>query len=409
MSLTQIRLNNLVKNPRNFEFEQSLKNITKAVKAEEIFNNKVREYNNSLIGLYSSIRPQLEIKNKVQEDETSHKKLEEGRYTKTEIDKEAETKKELEETKKQAKQVEKLEQLITRLDAGFDDVTRTLINLLNNGVVHHDAVVKALDELDKNGKINNNTQDNLIDEIKKNGDVSTEQLKAVKEVLNYNKATLKEIENLKDVTTKSIGLMVLQKVGKDEMNGKSFDVSYDQVHDEFVIEYSKIKYPFSKSSYQELIENRNNYPTDLSKLSENDLYSYWLLLKNLGETKVPNHTTHDKISFNNQVLGFGRKGALEHNVREQIKKVRSPTQASQSSSSSSSSSVATGQGLSVIILPSSYKQLKNDLALIIASIHAGNDSTEMKNKGLAIIEELKNKGKLNYREETQLQKFFLSK
>src|SRR5277367_29322 len=361
MSLTQIRLNNLVKNPRNFEFEQSLKNITKAVKAEEIFNNKVREYNNSLIGLYSSIRPQLEIKNKVQEDETSHKKLEEGRYTKTEIDKEAETKKELEETKKQAKQVEKLEQLITRLDAGFDDVTRTLINLLNNGVVHHDAVVKALDELDKNGKINNNTQDNLIDEIKKNGDVSTEQLKAVKEVLSYNKATLKEIENLKDVTTKSIGLMVLQKVGKDEMNGKSFDVSYDQVHDEFVIEYSKIKYPFSKSSYQELIENRNNYPTDLSKLSEDDLYNYWLLLKNMGVTKTPNHTTHDKITFNNQVLGFGKSTAVEYKVREQIRKVLSPTQAS--------SSTATGQGYkqSVVILPSSYKQLKKDLALIIAS------------------------------------------
>ena len=128
MSLTQIRLNNLVKNPRNLEFEQSLKNITKAVKAVEMFNNKVKEYNNSLIGLYSSIRPGLEIKNKVQEDETLHKKLEEGRYTKTEIEKEAETKKESEETKKQAKQVEKLEQLITRLDSGFDDVTRTLIN-----------------------------------------------------------------------------------------------------------------------------------------------------------------------------------------------------------------------------------------------------------------------------------------
>src|SRR5277367_790334 len=216
MSLTQIRLNNLVKNPRNFEFEQSLKNVTKAVKAEEIFNNKVREYNNSLIGLYSSIRPGLEIKNKVQEDETLHKKLE--------------------ETKKQAKQVEKLEQLITRLDAGFDDVTRTLINLLNNGVLHHDGVIKALDEIDKNGKINNNTQDDIIDEIKKNGDASAEQLKAEKEILSYNKAALKEIENLKDVTTKSIGMMVLQKVGKDEMFGKPFDVSYDQLHDEFVIE-----------------------------------------------------------------------------------------------------------------------------------------------------------------------------
>src|SRR5277367_4280911 len=236
MSLTQIRLNNLVKNPRNFEFEQSLKNVTKAVKAEEIFNNKVREYNNSLIGLYSSIRPGLEIKNKVQEDEILHKKLEEGRFIKTEIDKEAETKKESEETKKQAKQVEKLEQLITRLDVGFNDVTRTLINLLDNGVLHHDGVIKALDELDKNGKISNNTQEDIINEIKKNGDASVEQLKAVKEVLSYNKATLKKIENLKDVTTKSIGMMVLQKVGKDEMFGKPFDVSYDQLHDEFVIE-----------------------------------------------------------------------------------------------------------------------------------------------------------------------------
>jgi hypothetical protein len=32
----------------------------------------------------------------------------------------------------------------------------------------------------------------------------------------------------------------------------------------------------------------------------------------------------------------------------------------------------------------------------------------MKNRGLAIIDELKNKGKIKPREETQLQKFFLA-
>src|SRR5580700_9255557 len=138
MSLTQIRLNNKIKNPRNFEFDQQLKNVTKAANAEEIFNNKVREYNQTLQGLYSSIKPQLEIKNKVQENETLNKKLDVGRFQKSEMEKEAETKK---QEKINAKQVEKLEQLLGRLDAGFDDVARarTLINQLNNGVVHHDA------------------------------------------------------------------------------------------------------------------------------------------------------------------------------------------------------------------------------------------------------------------------------
>src|SRR5271156_2000461 len=149
MSLTQIRLNNLVKNPRNLEFEQSLKSVIKAAKAQEIFDNKVREYNQALTGLYGSLRPQLEIKNKIQEDETLHKKLDIGRYQKTEMEREAEVKKEAEENKNR----EKLEQLLARLDVGFNDVARTLINLLNNGVVQHDAVIKALDELDKNGKI----------------------------------------------------------------------------------------------------------------------------------------------------------------------------------------------------------------------------------------------------------------
>src|SRR5271156_1327226 len=129
MSLTQIRLNNLVKNPRNLEFEQSLKSAKKAAKAQEIFDNTVREYNQALTGLYGSLRPQLEIKNKIQEDETLHKKLDIGRFQKTEMEKEAEFKKEVEENKKQEKQVEKLEQFLARLDAGFDDVARTLINL----------------------------------------------------------------------------------------------------------------------------------------------------------------------------------------------------------------------------------------------------------------------------------------
>src|SRR5271156_2984675 len=155
MSLTQIRLNNLVKNPRNLEFEQSLKSVKKAAKVQEIFDNKVREYNSALTGLYGSLKPQLEIKNKIQEDETVHKKLDTGRYQKTEMEKEAEVKKETEENKNRRAaelQQEKLEQLLARLDVGFNDVARTLINLLNNGVVNHDAVIKALDELDKNGK-----------------------------------------------------------------------------------------------------------------------------------------------------------------------------------------------------------------------------------------------------------------
>src|SRR5271156_4572663 len=235
MSLTQIRLNDKVKNPRNLVAEQELKSVTKAAKVEEMFNNKVREYNQSLQGLYSSIKPQLEIKNKIQEDEKLSKTLNIGRYKKTELEKEAEIKKEAEENAKQAKQVRALEELLARLDAGFNDVTRTLINLLNNGVVNHDAVIMALDELDKNGKINNNTQTLIIDEIKKNGDVSTEQLKAVKEVLNYNKATLKEIENIKDVTAKSIKLMAAQKVGKIDFYNQPMDVSYDNVHDEYLL------------------------------------------------------------------------------------------------------------------------------------------------------------------------------
>src|SRR5271156_5021722 len=152
------------------------------------------------------------------------------------MEKEAEMKKDVEQEKINAKQVEKLEQLLARLDVGFNDVARTLINLLNNGVVHHDAVIKALDELDRNGKINNNTQTLIIDEIKKNGDVSTEQLKAVKEVLNYNKATLKEMENIKDVASKTTGILTAQKLGKDKMYGQDIDINHDNVKDEFSVE-----------------------------------------------------------------------------------------------------------------------------------------------------------------------------
>src|SRR5271156_4810747 len=147
------------------------------------------------------------------------------------MEKEAEMKKDVEQEKINAKQVEKLEQLLARLDVGFNDVARTLINLLNNGVVHHDAVIKALDELDKNGKINNNTQTLIIDEIKKSGDVSTEQLEAVKEVLNYNKATLKEMENIKDVTAQSIGIMTGKKLAQMDFYQAPTDVTYDDIHD----------------------------------------------------------------------------------------------------------------------------------------------------------------------------------
>src|SRR5271156_4022082 len=120
MSLTQIRLNDKVKNPRNSEFDQEPKSVTKAIKAQDMFNNKVREYNQALSGLYSSIKPQLEIKNKIQEDEALSKTLNIGRYQKTAMEKEAEMKKEAEENAKQEKinanQVQKLEQLLARLE-----------------------------------------------------------------------------------------------------------------------------------------------------------------------------------------------------------------------------------------------------------------------------------------------------
>ena len=136
------------------------------------------------------------------------------------------------------------------------------------------------------------------------------------------------------------------------------------------------------------------------------MYNYWHLLKEMGVTKVPNHTTRDKITFNNAVLAFGREGALEHNVRANIRNELNLA------GQATGATAYTGQGIStkgkVIILPSSYKQLRKDLTLIIASIHAGNDSDEMKNRGLAIIDELKNKGKIQSREEVQLQKFFIS-
>ena len=62
MSLTQIKLNNKVKNPRNLVFEQDLKDVTKGVKAKDMFNAKVRAYNLSLQGLYSSLKPKQKLK-----------------------------------------------------------------------------------------------------------------------------------------------------------------------------------------------------------------------------------------------------------------------------------------------------------------------------------------------------------
>src|SRR5271156_1968819 len=129
MSLTQIRLNDKVKNPRNLVAEQELKSVTKAAKAQDMFNNKEREYNQALSGLYSSIKPQLEIKNKIQEDEALSKTLNIGRYQKTAMEEGNEMKKEAEQEKINAnrraaelQQVKKLEQLLARLDVGFNDV-----------------------------------------------------------------------------------------------------------------------------------------------------------------------------------------------------------------------------------------------------------------------------------------------
>ena len=165
----------------------------------------------------------------------------------------------------------KLEQLLAKLNDGFADVTRILINLLDNGVVHHDAVIKALEELDKNGKIGHNTQTVIIDEIKKNSDATTEQLNAIKEVLNYSKATVKEIENLNKLTEKLTGFMEAQKVGKTDMFGRTMEVSQDTIHDVYIVEYSNHKYPFSSNSFKELMENKYNYPSDYTKISEDDM------------------------------------------------------------------------------------------------------------------------------------------
>src|SRR5271167_3298887 len=103
MSLTQIRLNNKVKNPRNFEFYQELKNVTNAAKTEAMYNAKVAEYNQSLQGLYNSLKPQLEVKNKIQEDATSLSNLDKGRFTNSDMEKETEEKEVTEAAKKNEK------------------------------------------------------------------------------------------------------------------------------------------------------------------------------------------------------------------------------------------------------------------------------------------------------------------
>src|SRR5271156_992364 len=108
--------------------------------------------------------------------------------------------------------------------------------------------------------------------------------------------------------------------------GQDIDINHDNVKDEFIVEHKNKKFLFSKPSYEQLIENKYDPPTDITKINEDDLFNYWYLLKELGVDTDPKNNT-GRIGFNNQVLSLGKKDSLENTVRANIRKVLNPTPA----------------------------------------------------------------------------------
>ena len=187
-----------------------------------------------------------------------------------------------------------------------------------------------------------------------------------------------------------------------DFGARKIDIRYNKNSKRYYMEYDNKRKEISEASYNELITYPNQ--TDINNVPRNNFIKYGMIVheskpfpRNSGPLITSIQTTIGKATSDKTIKE--RLGELYDKLMPQAQLATPP------------SSTSTGQGLgepTTVILPSSPTELKKELLLIIASLKAGNNSTDLKNKAAAIIDQLRKKKKIGVSKERELLSFLIA-
>ena len=324
-----------------------------------------------------------------------------------------------------------LKELIAELSDNTNNINvelETISKLLKESNINSKTSADILTEIKDNGKITTDTQEKLYKEMIDKADTHGKEIKILLNKLNqqhilpsytsgYRTESLGSVftdneQLVEDMVSEIENNNFYEVFGRDinygitrDNNGNTIigstkvNLKYNTDNGLVDIKFGENSIPFSVEGFIELFAQKNM--PRLLKITKQDFDNYADIIKltNMNNYNIDNEKENKLIIPIKKAIDISepkpntRGNTIEKTIENNLYTLYHELLNDQQK---------TGQGLNTIILPSSAKELKKELILIIASIKAGNNSTDMKNKASAIIDQLRNKKKISQIKEKEL-------
>jgi hypothetical protein len=181
-----------------------------------------------------------------------------------------------------------------------------------------------------------------------------------------------------------------------EIGNKEINLNYDKPNEEVIIHSDGRDYKFTVIGFIELFGT--DKAPKISNIKNTDYINYGNLLKVTGFNTNNIDPNTDKIKKNllvpllrimNYNYSIKRKNTELEKEFDKIRNYRGM-------------GINTKVSSELVIIPSSIKDMKDKLTLILASMKAGNNSNDMKNEASALIDSLKKKKGITSKQEKLL-------
>ena len=339
-----------------------------------------------------------------------------------------------------------LKELIAEISDNTNNINIELENiseLLKASNINSKTTTDILTEIKTNGKISHDTQEKLFKEMIANTDSHGKEIETLLNKLNeYNLlhqlppsyhsklgSTYGDNEELvQDITEQIKDDDFSELQGRDKLYGIKRDpdgntligntkvnLKYNADNGLVDVKFDGNSIPFSVEGFIELFGQQ--YIPRMLKVTKKDFESYADIIKltKMSDYNIDNEKNKKLITPIKKAMNViepkpnTRGNTIEKTIENNLNTLYQKLIKEQKTESSTQSHSGQGCGdTNTIILPSSTEELKRELLLIMASIKAGNNSTDMKNKASSIIDQLRSKKKITKTKEKELQTFLLN-
>src|SRR6266853_2044106 len=287
----------------------------------------------------------------------------------------------------------------------LDDVREFINNLKDEGTLSKPhEIKKVLDEILKQGKIDAEEEKQLRIEILEH--FKTKQAPPPQYWVQEFKDDINQNDFRKFVGIDSEYGIYINKRNYTCFGQSEININYNQSNDDKVhIQLrNNTGYDFSFSP-DGFIELFGTLEPNILSITKQDFVNYAQLLNQTDIVDLHSNTYKTKLFITPIIKLYSNKRVTKQDtidkkievlydaiLKDEQHKAAYPT-------TSSSLPGHTGQGLNTVIIPSSIKDMKERLSIIMASLKAGNNSTDMKNEASVLIDSLKKRRGINRKQE----------